>query len=154
MTAWLSLVPLALLRRWRPWRARATVTALPHRPEAEPEGAPAPDGPEDVLLVELGRGVASLGPGLASASAGRIRAAAGSGRRDALLLGPIGADAVRALREEHGPRAVLVIVDVRGAMPPATIAEAFRSGASDVISGADLPVLVARLEALFRRHRG
>lgn len=160
-----SLSPLAAVRSWRtrprprprprPWR-RSRADG-PAEPPAEAVAGERDPGPvlalDDTLVVETGSGVAGLADGLQAASEGRVRPRRDGERRDALLVGPVAADDVRELRERYGPAEVLVVVDTRGVMAPSAIAEAFRAGASDVVAGADLRVVVAHLEALFRRHR-
>lgn len=117
-------------------------------PEDE-EQAPA----DDAVLVDVRPGAMWLAGGLSAASHGRIRLRRSGERRDALLVGPMTPDHVRELREECGPDEVIVTVDGRAVLTPTAIAETFRAGASDVIAGPDLLVVVARLEALLRRHR-
>lgn len=166
ISVWLSLSTLVVVRSWKPrrWRRlrdepptapRHLSVVPPNDPEPAPkEGDEEEVSVDDAVLVEVRSGAMWLADGLSAASHGRIRLRRYGERRDALLIGPMPPDLVRELREECGPDEVIVTVDGRTVLTPSAIAETFRAGASDVIAGPELPVVVARLEALFRRRRG
>lgn len=116
---------------------------------------PGPPGtaPAAPLNVAVTADLAVLRPGLEFTSRGRFRCDVDWGDADVLLVMPCSPGTLYGLRQRLRSSVDLVVVDRREACAAQLVADMLDGGATTVVTGASMTVLVAHLDAIARRRR-
>jgi hypothetical protein len=104
------------------------------------------------LNVAVVADLAMLRPGLEFTSRGRFRCDVDLRGADVLLVMPCSPGTLHGLRQRLRSSVDIVVVDRREACAPQLVADMLDGGATTVVTGASMTVLVAHLDAVARRR--